>query len=82
MALKSAKEKAEKMATVLGQSLGDPIQINENNSSSPRGYSSIQAMTQNVVQNIQSEGSELSETIALGKISIRANVTVIFELNK
>jgi uncharacterized protein YggE len=39
-------------------------------------------MSQNVVQNVQGGSSEISETISLGKISIRAAVTVTFELRK
>jgi len=91
LALKAAKEKAEKMAGVLGQSVGAPIQINENSSGSPWGYYSSwsgwgdgrhQGMTQNVIQNVQDAPGEISDSIALGKISIRANVNVIFELKK
>ncbi len=92
LALKAAKEKAEKMAGALGQSIGSPIQINENYSGSPwRYYSSWYGwgygrsqggMTQNVVQNVQDGSGEISDTIALGKISVRANVGVTFELKK
>jgi len=92
LALKAAKEKAEKMAAVLGQSIGTPIQINENYAGSPWsyysswsgwGYGRSQGMSQNVIQNVQGGGSgEILETLALGKISIRANVSVIFELKK
>ena len=91
LALKAAKEKADKMAAVLGQSVGSPIQINENYSGSPWwywsswsgwGYGRNQGMSQNVIQNVQSGPSEISDTIALGKISIRANVAVTFELKK
>jgi len=92
LALKAAKEKAEKMSGVLGQSVGAPIQINENYSGSPWwyysswsgwGYGRSQGMSQNVIQNVQGESSgEMSDTIALGKISIRANVSVTFALKK
>jgi hypothetical protein len=79
------------MAAVLGQSVGAPIQISENYSGSPWGYWSSwsgwgygrnQGMSQNVVQNVQGGSGEIGETIALGKISIRANVGVTFELKK
>ena len=89
LALKAAKEKADKMAAVMNQSVGIPIQINENSGGSRWGYYSSwsgwgygrnQGMSQNVMQNIQGDGGEISETIALGKISIRANVAVTFEL--
>jgi len=91
LALKAAKEKADKMAAVLGQSVGAPIQINESYSGSPWwywsswsgwGYGRNQGMSQNVVQNVQGSSGEISETISLGKISIRAAVTVTFELRK
>ena len=92
LALNAAKEKAERMAGSLGQSIGDPIQINEGyggsnwwyySSWSGWGYGSrSNYMSQNVMQNIESGASEISETIALGKISIRANVNVTFELKE
>lgn len=92
LALKAAREKAEKMAAVLGQSVGAPIQINENYGGSPWSYYSCwggwgygrggQGMAQNAIQNVQGGSGEISETIALGKISIQANVSVTFELKK
>jgi uncharacterized protein YggE len=89
LALTAAREKAEKMAAVLGQAIGDPLQINENPGGSPWwyysswsgwGYGRSQGMAQNVVQNVGGESGEISDTIALGKISIRANVSVTFQL--
>jgi uncharacterized protein YggE len=91
LALKAAKEKAEKMASVLGQSVGDPLRISENYTGSfgpyysgwsGWGFSRGQSMSQNAIQNVQGGSSEISETIALGKISIRASVAIIFELKK
>ena len=91
LALKAARDKADKMAAVLGRSVGEPIQIDENYSGSPWwywsswsgwGYGRGQGMSQNVVQNLQGASAETSETIALGKISIRANVGVTFLLEK
>ncbi|RPI74304.1 MAG: DUF541 domain-containing protein [Ignavibacteriales bacterium] len=90
LALNAAREKAEKMAGVLGKSIGNPIQINEGyagsdwwyyNSWSGWGYSRSNTMSQNVMQNIQ-DGDQISETMALGKISIKANVNVTFELTE
>jgi uncharacterized protein YggE len=90
LALNAAKEKAEKMAGTLNQTIGDPIQINEGyggsnwwyySSWNSWGYGSrTNYMSQNVMQNIESGAGEISETIALGKISIKANVSVTFEL--
>ncbi len=91
LALNAAKEKAEKMAGTLGQLIGNPIQISEGYGGSNWYYSSWNGwgygsrsnyMSQNVMQNIESGTGEISETIALGKISIKANVNVVFELKK
>ncbi len=91
LALNAAREKAEKMAGALGQSIGDPLQINEGyggsdwwyyNSWSGWGYGRSSMMSQNVVQNIPTNSSNISETIALGKVSIKSSVTVTFELKK
>lgn len=90
LALKAAKEKADKMAAVLGQSVGAPIQITEFSSGSPWWYSSSwgwgsgrsQGMSQNVIQDVRGGQGEITDTVALGKISIRANVSVTFELRK
>ncbi len=91
LALNAAKEKAEKMASALGQTIGDPLQISEGyggsdwwyyNSWSGWGYGRSNMMSQNVVQNIPGGSDKISETIALGKISIKASVSVTFELKK
>jgi uncharacterized protein YggE len=91
LALKAAKEKADKMASVLGQSVGAPVEIDENRSGSPwwhysswRGWGSgcYQSMSQNVAQEVPGGSGDISDTIALGKISIRANVAVTFELKR
>lgn len=89
MALKAAKEKAEKMAGSLGQKIGSPIQISEQYSGSPWsypsswsgwGYGRSAGMTQNVMQNLGDNPGEIVDDIALGKLAIRANVSVTFEL--
>jgi uncharacterized protein len=88
LALLAAREKAEKMAAALDLSIGNPIQINEDYSGSPwwywsgwSGWGRSQGMSQtNVQMDSGSRGGEVSETIALGKISVRANVSVVFEL--
>ncbi len=91
MALKAAKEKAEKMAAVLGESLGSVLDIQEHGGmpwyysnwnswgGGGRGY----AMAQNAVSDMGGGGgSESSPTIALGKIAISATVSVSFELER
>ena len=89
LALNAAKEKAEKMAGALGKSIGDPVQISEGYGGSNMwyysswngwGYGRSNYTSQNVMQNINTGPGESSETIALGKISIKANVNVTFEL--
>ena len=91
LALNAAKEKAEKMASALGQLIGDPMQISEGyggsnwwyySSWNGWGYGRSNIMSQNVIQNIENSSGETADLIALGKISIKANVTVTFELKK
>ena len=89
LALLAAREKAEKMSAVLGQKVGAPLQIIDNGSPwwhysswSGWGYGRSGGMTQNVAQNIPGGGGEPSDTVALGKIGIRANVQVVFALKE
>jgi uncharacterized protein YggE len=89
LALRAAREKAEKMAGVLGQSIGPPIQISERDSpwwyySSWTGwsYGRTAVDSQVATESAQPGADEVLDAIALGKISIRANVTVTFELKK
>jgi uncharacterized protein len=82
LAIKAAKEKAEKIVALLGQTLGDPTQISFGSSGSPTRYSSLSSMTSNSIQNIEADDNELSETIGLGKISVKANVYITFEFTK
>ena len=85
LALKAAREKAGDMASVLGQKIGRPLQICETpsyggyyGSSWRGGYGA--SMTQNSGQDIAGSGAEISDTVALGKLAIKANVSVTFEL--
>jgi len=87
LALEAAKEKALKMAKVLGKTIGEPLLINEQQQYSPWyyyggwwGYGRNQAASQNVVQNAGGQSADISDTIALGKISIKGSVSVSFEL--
>ena len=79
------------MARALGQSVGAPVQITENTVGAPWSYYSSwygwgssrgQMAAQNVTQYAQGGAGENSDTIALGKIAVRANVTVVFELQR
>jgi uncharacterized protein YggE len=85
MALEAAREKAQKMAAVLDREAGAPISIAEGYYHSPRyggwwGQMRGGGMSQNVMQNVGGGGDDGSDTLALGKISIRASVTVVFAL--
>ena len=91
LALNAAKEKAVKMSAVLGLVIGDPVQISEGYGGSGWWYYSswsgwgsgrYNSMSQNVIQNVSNSPEQTSEIIALGKISVKANVTVVFELKK
>jgi len=87
LAVRAAKEKAQKMARALGQSVGEAIQVNEGSFyswySSPwsSGSSRMRGTSQNVTQNASGRGEESgSDVVALGKIAIRATVNVVFVL--
>lgn len=90
LALKAAREKADRMAATLGQTVGAPLQISEGYGGSPWGYYSSwngwggnrsSGMSQNTMQIVGNGNTgETGETIALGMISIRANVNVTFQL--
>lgn len=91
LALTAAKEKAEKMAAVLGCTIGKPLAISESygggsfyfSSWSGWGYGrSSGGMSQNVIQDQRGSGGEDPKSMALGKISIRAGVSVTFELKE
>lgn len=78
LALKAARTKAEKMAAVLGQTLGSPLDISENRDAPWSGSFNIQFYA--VPPPGGSESS--TDTIAFGKIPIHAGVDVTFELKK
>ncbi len=76
LALLAAREKAEKMARTLGVEAGLPLQITETGTASWGWRSSMPS--QNVAVSLP--GGDGSGPLALGKISIRASVTVKFQL--
>lgn len=87
LAMAAALEKAEVMTAVVGKTVGEPIRISENTPYRPWhyaggwwGHGRASAMSQNVVQNISGQGDGASDTVALGKISVTAGVTVAFTL--
>lgn len=86
MAMQAASEKASDLAGAAGVSTGCVLTISENSWSSYSGswYGSNQNLwTQNAVQNIQT-GSDPSmnadEPISLGKVSVKAEVSVSYSL--
>jgi uncharacterized protein YggE len=88
LALKAAREKAEAMAAVYGQSVGQVKNVVENSNNWWGSYNSwwgsySGAMYQNVIQNA-GPGSNFSEeeTLAPGQIAVSASVNVEFELLK
>lgn len=89
MALKAAKEKAQKMAAVLDEKIGGVLEIQEHGGTpwyysnwnswggGGRGY----AMAQNAAMDMSGSGAD-SPTVALGKIAITVTVSVAFELQR
>lgn len=78
LATKAAREKAVAIAGQLGSKVGKPFSIREDGPgySGSRGY--------NATQNVMSEAGETdtsSSGFAVGQISIRANVTVDFDID-
>ncbi len=89
MAIKAAQEKATALAGALGQKVGEPLSINEDQSGWWSWYNSWWGsrwgggMAQNVSQNAAPSGSislDSDSTLAPGQISVNARVTVQFAL--
>jgi hypothetical protein len=86
LAIHAAQEKATALAAELGQSIGKPYTIHENQSGwwSPYnawwGYRWGNSMAQNVIQEIGGESTAAGESMALGQITVNAKVSVSFEL--
>jgi len=86
LAIKAAREKAEALAGELGQKVGKPRSIQEGYAgwwSSyggwwGRGYGN--AASQNVIQQAPGGGSDTEGALAPGTISVKASVSVTFEL--
>jgi uncharacterized protein YggE len=92
LAVKAAKEKADKMAGVLGEKVKSVINLVENPVQSSYYFSSWWGysdrgsyMSQNTIQNhydnaSANSGDSAGDTVAIGKLAVRANVTITFEL--
>jgi uncharacterized protein YggE len=91
-AIRAAKEKAEKLASALGEKVGHALQINEDSRSSNVSYYSSWSSSNwgsprnanvGLSQNaIAISSGETVETVAIGKVGVRSNVTVVFELTR
>lgn len=83
LAIKAAREKAIDLAKELGQKVGKPHTIQEEQTdwwSGYWGYYGRDKMAQNVVQNVGESPSTTETSIALGQIIVKAKITVTFNL--
>jgi len=86
LALQAAREKATAMAAALGQEVGQPILIQETQNDWASGYGAWWGgrwgggMTQNVIQNASGGWLPEDGSLAPGQISVKATVTVQFEM--
>ena len=84
LAVKAAREKAEKMAAVLGASVGCPLDVQEtgggmSHSSSWSNWGGAHIMSQNTIA-VHTQASEFTEGINLGDLGIRGSVRITFRL--
>lgn len=86
LAIRAAKEKAIDLAGELGQKIGKPYKIIENRCywsswyDNNWGYGRRSGMSQNVFQDFGGDSQTGEGAVALGQISVKASVTVTFEL--
>jgi uncharacterized protein YggE len=91
LALRAAREKAEKMAAALGQSVGKALEVREHSAGWRDWYwsswsdwgwggSRDHGMSQVQVYADRGDTPDIADTIAVGKLSIRARVAATFEL--
>jgi len=86
LAIKAAQEKAVALAAALGRKAGKALTINEGSVGWWSGYGSWwggrwgQGMSQNVMQNVGGSAVADDSSIALGQITVRASVSVVFAL--
>jgi uncharacterized protein YggE len=89
LAMKAAREKAQALASAAGAEAGCALNINENSWASYNGWwygrnQNQNQWTQNAIQNVApsggSGGSAEAETISLGQISVKAEVSASFSL--
>lgn len=86
LAIEAAREKAEAMAGELGQQVGQPLLIEEQQSGWWSGYNSWWGsrfgggMTQNVIQETGGVSVLADSSVAPGQIAVNARVAVTFEI--
>jgi uncharacterized protein len=86
LAIDAAREKAQALAGRLGQELGDPLTINEGSNGWYSGYGygwrGRESGMANVTQNVSDSGESamVAGPTTPGQVSVRANVSVVFEL--
>ena len=87
LAIKAAREKADALASELGQKAGKALSINESHGGWWSSYGSSWGsrwgsnVAQNVVQNVGEAPPTDEGTLAPGQITVNASVSVDFELN-
>ena len=74
LAVRAARAKAEAMAAELGQTIGEPVRVEEQ---TPSGW---QAPVMNNVALNNDSLAQVSETVAGGKLRVHAGVSVVFTL--
>ena len=88
LAIQAAREKATALAGELGQKVGEPQTIQENQSGWWSGYSAWWgsrwggSMSQNVIQETGGTAWTGEGSVAPGQVGVNARVTVSFELTK
>ncbi len=92
LAVKGAREKAEKMTAALGVKVGAALQISEVQQYSGSSYYSSwsgdrwdnprgnNSMSSQIVSQVS--GGDATDALALGKVAVRASVSVSFELTR
>ena len=88
LAIKAAQEKAVALAGALGQKIGEPLTIQEEQGGWWSSYGAWwgsrwgSGMTQNTIQEVGGASALADSSVAPGQIDVTARVTVVFELTK
>jgi uncharacterized protein len=88
LAIRAAQEKAAALAGELGQQIGEPLTIQEEQAGWWSSYGAWwgsrwgAGMTQNTIQEVGGAPALADSSVAPGQIDVTARVTVVFELTK